>query len=260
MSKFLYSTDENNVVFFNSRFELKFERSFWSKTSNDVDFLNLRFELIKDLNSNINWESDFDWSKKFWLHCRSIILSKTKFKRVLRSSWWMRCFLNVSREKDRACIDCEDIDKNIIAIDISMNCWVFDSLSDVKSSNVNFFVINLSFLTSLASTISMSRSRLKLSREVELKLILVWDCTHYRKETINLSWNKIKTKIMTIWTKRFYCLISMNILIKMRMTIFLFFIFTSFMLRLYISFTLLINFWFSWRLLNHDLSSILDVM
>ena len=208
----------------------------------------------------MNWESDFDWSKKIWLHCRSMISSKTEFKRILRSSWCMRCFLNVSREGDRACIDCEDVDENIIAIDISMSCWIFDFLSDVKLSNVNLSVINLNFLTSLASTISMSRSRLKLSREVELKLILVWSWTHCKKEMINLNWNIIKIKIMTTWTKCFCCLISMKILIRMRITIFLFFIFTSFMLRLYISFTLLINFWFLWRSLNHDLSSIFDVM
>ena len=202
----------------------------------------------------------------------------------------------MNREDDRACINCEDVDENIIAIDISMSCWLSDFLNDVKSSNVNssvivlnflndvessnvslsmivlnflndvessnvnFFVINLSFLTSLASTILKSRSRLKLSREVELKLILVWDCTHCRKEMINLSWNIIKTKIMTTWTKCSFCLILMNILIKMRVTIFLFFIFTFFMLRLYIFFTLSINFWLLWRSLNHDLSSIFDVM
>ena len=278
------------ILFFSLRSELEFE------TSNDVDFFSLRSELIKDLNSNMNWESDFDWSKRIWLHCRSMISSKTEFKRVLRNSWCIRCSLNVSREDDCACIDCEVVDENIIAIDISMNCWLFDFLSDVKSSNVsssvivlnflndvksscvrssvivfnflndvessnvNFFVISLSSLTSLVLTISMSRSRLKLSREVELKLILVWDCTHCRKEMINLNWNIIKTRIMTIWIECSFCLISTNILIKMKVTIFLFFIFTFFMLRLYIFFTLSINFWLLWRSLNHDLSSIFDVM
>ena len=49
----------------------------------------------------------------------------------------------MSREDPRACIDCEDVDKNIIAIDISMSCWISDFLND--SSDVNFFVINLSW-------------------------------------------------------------------------------------------------------------------
>ena len=216
MSKFECSTD--SVVFLSLRSELEFETSI--KTSNDVDLFNLNFELIKDLNSNMNWKSDFDWSKRIWLHCW-LMISLTEFKRVLRDNWCMKCFLNMSREDDRACIDCEDADENIIAIDISMSCWISDFLSDssnvswsvinlsflsdvelsnvsffvinlnflsdVKSSDVNFFVINLSFLTSLASTISMSRSRLKLSWELELKLIFVWDYNHCKKKMINLN-------------------------------------------------------------------------
>ena len=52
-----------------------------------------------------------------------MISSKIEFKRILKDNWCIiRCFLNISRKDNDVCIDCEDIDKNIIAIDISMSC------------------------------------------------------------------------------------------------------------------------------------------